>query len=192
MPCLANKEYDSSETRKNREFEMSAQNMNDPMAMITKLWGNMGFGLPGIVVPTFDSDELEKRISDLKAVEGWLSMNLSMLQMTIRSLEMQKSTINAVRSMGEMASSAANNAAQAMGESNQAMVEALKGEARNIPAGEPAAGAENEQLWPWGIMQQVQEYMQRHAAELAAATAAEGAGQDKAAKKPRSRKEKPE
>lgn len=171
---------------------MSAQNMNDPMAMITKLWGNMGFGLPGIVVPTFDSDELEKRIADLKAVEGWLSMNLSMLQMTIRSLEMQKSTINAVRSMGEMASSAANNAAQAMGESNQAMVEALKGEARNIPAGEPVAGAENEQLWPWGIMQQVQEYMQRHAAELAAATATDGAGQEKTAKKPRSRKEKPE
>ena len=34
--------------------------------------------------------KLDKHITDLKAVEGWLRMNLSMLQMTIQSLEMQR------------------------------------------------------------------------------------------------------
>jgi capsular polysaccharide biosynthesis protein len=34
------------------------------------MWGNMGFGLPGMVTPTFDLEELDKRIKDLKAVEG--------------------------------------------------------------------------------------------------------------------------
>ena len=72
---------------------MSQQNGSDPLAVVRKMWSSMGFSLPGMVVPTFDADELEKRITDLKAVEGWLSMNLSMLQMTIQSLEMQTTTI---------------------------------------------------------------------------------------------------
>lgn len=159
---------------------MSKQNsgIGDPLAMMSKMWGNMGFALPGIVVPTFDSDELEKRIADLKAVEGWLSMNLSMLQMTIRGLEMQKTTINAVRAMGEMATTTASNAAQAAGESNQAMADALKGV--EAPAPEAGAAADGP-LWPWGLMQQVQEYMQRHAAEMAAAGEA-AANEEPAAK----------
>ena len=33
------------------------------------------------VTPTLDVEELDKRITDMKAVEGWLKMNLNMLQM---------------------------------------------------------------------------------------------------------------
>lgn len=133
---------------------MSQQNSNanDPLEMMRKMWGNMGFNLPGMVVPTFDSDELEKRISDLKAVEGWLRMNLSMLQMTIRSLEMQNTTLSAVRAMGEMAS--------AVDPSGTSKLDA------------PPPGQEGA-LWPWGLMQQIQEYMQRQteaAKETAAST----------------------
>jgi hypothetical protein len=71
------------------------------------MWGNMGFTLPGMVTPTFDVEELDKRIKDMKAVEGWLRMNLSMLQMTIQGLEMQRTTVGAVKAMGQMASDAA-------------------------------------------------------------------------------------
>ncbi len=39
----------------------------------------------------------------MKAVEGWLRMNLSMLQMTIQGLEMQRTTVSAVQTMGKMA-----------------------------------------------------------------------------------------
>lgn len=148
---------------------MSRPNSNagDPLAMVRKMWSNMGFGLPGMVIPTLDGDELEKRISDLKAVEGWLSMNLSMLQMTIRSLEMQKTTLDAVRTMSEMAAASAN-----------ASSEALAGKAETSPTpDDPAA------LWPWGLMQQVQEYMQRQAAvtdEVQGADVAKAGGEPKA------------
>ena len=69
---------------------------NDPLNFMRNLWGNMGFSLPGMVAPTFDVDELDKRIKDMKAVEGWLRMNLSMLQMTIQGLEMQRTTVGTV------------------------------------------------------------------------------------------------
>lgn len=82
-------------------------NMNDPLAFVRNLWSGMGVSMPGMVTPTFDVDELEKRITDLKAVEGWLRMNLSMLQMTIQGLEMQRTTLSAVQAMGQMASDSA-------------------------------------------------------------------------------------
>jgi len=116
---------------------------NDPLEFMKGMWGNMGFSLPGMVTPTFDVDELEKRIHDLKAVEGWLRMNLSMLQMTIQSLEMQRSTLSAVRAMGQMA---ADNAAQQGGEGS--------GEAGANPFAQAA-------MWPWNMMQQMQNHMQQ-------------------------------
>ena len=69
----------------------------DPFEAIKALWGSMGFAMPGMVAPTFDTGELDKRIADLKAVEGWLQMNLGMLQTTIQSLEMQRSTLAAMQ-----------------------------------------------------------------------------------------------
>ncbi len=122
---------------------------NDPMNFMKNMWGNMGFSLPGMVAPTFDVDELEKRVSDLKAVEGWLKMNLSMLQMTIQSLEMQCVTLNAVRTMGAMAAQqgAPEAPAAAPGEGGEAMAQAAQ-----------AA------MWPWAMMQQMQEQMQQAAA----------------------------
>ena len=68
----------------------------DPMEFLKSLWGNSGMPLPGLVTPTLDTNELEKRITDLKAVEGWLKSNLSMLQMTIQGLEMQRATLSAM------------------------------------------------------------------------------------------------
>ena len=43
---------------------------SDPMEFLKSLWGNTGMPLPGLVTPTLDTNELEKRITDLKAVEG--------------------------------------------------------------------------------------------------------------------------
>lgn len=128
---------------------------NDPMNFMKNMWGNMGFSLPGMVAPTFDVDELEKRVSDLKAVEGWLKMNLSMLQMTIQSLEMQCVTLNAVRTMSSMAAhQGAPEAPAAPGEGGEAMAQAAQ-----------AA------MWPWAMMQQMQEQMQQAAAPAEEKTA---------------------
>jgi hypothetical protein len=49
--------------------------------------------LPSMVAPTFDVNELDKRIADLRAVEQWLELNASMLRTTIQTLEVQRATI---------------------------------------------------------------------------------------------------
>jgi len=80
---------------------MSHESHSDPLEFVRNMWGNMGFSLPGMVTPTMDVDELEKRITDMKAVEGWLKMNLNMLQMSIQGLEMQRATLMTIRHMGD-------------------------------------------------------------------------------------------
>ena len=127
---------------------MSNEAQNDPLEFMKGMWGNMGFSLPGMVTPTFDVDELEKRIHDLKAVEGWLRMNLSMLQMTIQSLEMQRSTLTAVRAMGQMAAERSAAASEA-------------GEAGAAPDG--ASPFAQAAMWPWNMMQQMQTQMAQQA-----------------------------
>lgn len=47
--------------------------------------------------PTLDPIELEKKISELKSVESWLKLNLSMLSSTIQGMEVQLATINTLQ-----------------------------------------------------------------------------------------------
>jgi len=82
---------------------MTNETQHDPMDFLKNMWGNMGFSLPGMVTPTLDTDELAKRITDLKAVEGWLKSNLSLLQMTIHGLEMQRTTLATLQQMSQSA-----------------------------------------------------------------------------------------
>ena len=104
----------------------------DPMEFLKSMWGGMGFPLPGMVTPTLDVGELDKRITDLKAVEGWLKMNLNMLQASIQGLEMQRLTVAALQAAGH-----STGAAQAGINTN------------------PFAGPlPNPALWPWNLMQQ--------------------------------------
>jgi len=58
----------------------------------------MGVPMPGMVTPTLDVADIDKRIADLKSVENWLSLNLNVLRMTIQGLEMQKATLTAMQS----------------------------------------------------------------------------------------------
>ena len=76
---------------------------NDPLEFMKGFWSNMGFPLPGMITPTVDTEELGRRITDLKAVEGWLKTNLSMLQLTIQGLEMQQTTLAALQDMVQSA-----------------------------------------------------------------------------------------
>ena len=71
----------------------------DPLEFLKSMWGSMGFPLPGMVAPTLDVGELDKRITDLKAVENWLKMNLGMLQISIQGLEMQRATLATMQAM---------------------------------------------------------------------------------------------
>mgnify|MGYP003499642390 FL=1 len=90
---------------------MSADSPNtDPLEFLKGMWGSMGFAVPGMVTPTLDVNEIDKRIADLKTVEGWLRMNLNMLQMSIQGLEMQRATLAAMQAISQSASSPEANA----------------------------------------------------------------------------------
>ena len=58
---------------------------------------------PGAMNPfaTFDPAEVERKISEFKAVENWLTMQVGMLQMTIKTLEMQKASLEALRAQAQ-------------------------------------------------------------------------------------------
>jgi hypothetical protein len=124
------------------------------MEFVRQLWGNMGFTMPGMVTPTFNPTDLEKHIADLKAVEGWLRMNLSMLQMTIQGLEMQQTTLSTAKAIGKIIHSPGEGQAVADGDGNSPSV----GETLQRAA-----------LWPLEIMQQMQEGLQKHLEEEASA-----------------------
>ncbi|RDE50826.1 MAG: hypothetical protein DVS81_09360 [Candidatus Accumulibacter meliphilus] len=147
----------------------SNDSLTDPMSFAKKMFGNMGFSLPGMVTPTLDVDEIEKKVKDLKAVESWLKMNLSMLQMTIQGLEMQCVTLNAVRAMSQMGTSLT---AGATAGSDDTQTTAL-----GSPEG--ADALKQAAMWPWTMMQQMQEQMKQ-----AAAAAQQAASGDDAPKKP--------
>jgi len=57
-----------------------------------KMFNPTGFGQAASAMFP-DLKEVEKKLSDLHAVEGWLSANLSMLQMTIKTLEYQRAML---------------------------------------------------------------------------------------------------
>ena len=69
----------------------------DFFEMFRRLWGPLGVPIPGMAVPTFDPQEVEKRIAELRSVEAWLTMNLNMLKFSIQGLELQRAALQAMR-----------------------------------------------------------------------------------------------
>ena len=81
--------------------------MGETFDLMQKMWGGMGMPTPGnlgsipglpqqmpsMLAPTVDLGELDKRITDLRAVAQWLELNASMLRTTIQTLEVQRATI---------------------------------------------------------------------------------------------------
>jgi hypothetical protein len=65
----------------------------DMLEFMQKMWNPLGFPLPGMVAPTIDPKEIERKLGEMRSVENWLKMNLGLLQMTIQTLEMQKSAL---------------------------------------------------------------------------------------------------
>lgn len=86
----------------------------DTMELVRNMWGGMsapGIGIPGMVMPTLSVEEINKQISDLKAVESWLTLNMNMLRGTIQALEVQSATISTLKSMGETLSASVKQGA---------------------------------------------------------------------------------
>lgn len=71
--------------------------MTDTLEFVKNLWG--GMKVPGMAMPSLSVDEVNKQITDLKAVESWLNVNMSMLRSTIQALEVQSATLAALQTM---------------------------------------------------------------------------------------------
>lgn len=81
------------------------------MDMMAQAWKNMASGgagdLSSGMMPSLSPDDLDRRIRDLRAVESWLQLNLSMLSTTIQGLEIQRSTLAAIKTMAQQGTQAA-------------------------------------------------------------------------------------
>jgi hypothetical protein len=52
---------------------------------------------PASMFVTLDPAEVERKIGELRIIEGWLAMSLNLMQMSIRTLELQKVSLEALR-----------------------------------------------------------------------------------------------
>ena len=79
----------------------SESSMNEMFELMQKMWNPLNIPLPTPLTPTLDPAEIERKLTELKAVEAWLSMNLKMLQVTIQTLETQKSGLQTISASAE-------------------------------------------------------------------------------------------
>ena len=73
--------------------------MTGTFDFIKNMWGRVN--MPSVIMPTLSVEEINKQITDLKAVESWLALNMNMLQGTIQALQVQSATIATLQSMSE-------------------------------------------------------------------------------------------
>lgn len=96
----------------------------DAMEFMQRMWNPFGVPLPGFALPgtptegstplgggagalpfpnpaamfaTLDPAEVERKIGELRVIEGWLQMSLNLMQMSIKTMELQKASLEALR-----------------------------------------------------------------------------------------------
>lgn len=102
----------------------------DPLQFFNAMASAAGWPLPGTCTPVTDINELDRRLSELKAVEGWLRMNLGILQGTIQTMEMQRTGLAAFETLMATAKN--------------------KGATEQINPNELAETLKT--MWPWNMM----------------------------------------
>ena len=155
------------------------------------------------IAPTLDVEELDKRISELKAVHFWLDQNSKALGATVQALEVQKMTLAALKGMNvnmgdlansfkpkaadpvdsgarherEKAAAAARSAAEA---ATAAEIAAKKERRSGKPAAKASAGlVDPMQLWG-ALTQQFQQIAATAMKDVAKHTAADAASNSSA------------
>ncbi len=100
----------------------------DAMDFMQKIWNPLGIPIPGFSPPgadpaagpgampfpnpaamfaTIDPAEIQRKIDELRIVENWLTMNISLVQMSIKTMELQKASLDAIRAAKPAAAPAA-------------------------------------------------------------------------------------
>ena len=87
----------------------------DALQFMQRMWNPLGLAMPGFgaaaptapagmpfphpaaMFATLDPAELDHKIEELKIIENWLTMSVSMMQMSIKTMELQKASLEALR-----------------------------------------------------------------------------------------------
>ena len=92
----------------------------DALEFMQRMWNPLGIPIPGFAAPAaptqapqqmpfahpaalfaaLDPTEIDRKIAELRIVENWLTMTLSMMQMSIKTMELQKASLEAMRGSG--------------------------------------------------------------------------------------------
>ena len=86
------------------------------LEFMQRMWNPFGMAVPGFTPPapgapsaaapftnpaamfaTLDPAEINKKIGELKIIENWLAMSLSFMQMSIKTLELQRASLETLR-----------------------------------------------------------------------------------------------
>ena len=58
---------------------------------------SMPFPNPAAMFATLDPAEIDRKIGELRVIENWLAMSQNFMQMSIKTLELQKTSLEALR-----------------------------------------------------------------------------------------------
>ena len=97
----------------------------EALEFMQKMWNPFGMAMPGVMPPaapgmaaaapfpnpmamfaTLDPAELERKIGELRVIENWLTMSLNFMQMSIKTMELQKASLEALRAGASVSSQA--------------------------------------------------------------------------------------
>lgn len=74
------------------------------LEMMRQAWqGVAGGGSAPTAFPVLSIEDLDRRISELRAVQNWLQLNATMLGNTIQGLEIQRATLSTLQSFADRA-----------------------------------------------------------------------------------------
>ncbi len=59
--------------------------------------GMMPFPNPAAMFAALDPAEVDRKIGELRIIEGWLAMTLNLMQMSIKTLELQRASLEALQ-----------------------------------------------------------------------------------------------
>ena len=87
----------------------------NPFAAAAIPGGAQGMGpslsmMSDMLAPLASIEEIDKRVTDMRAVEQWLKLNLNMLQSAIQALEVQGATLATLRAFGAYAQTSVEKA----------------------------------------------------------------------------------
>jgi hypothetical protein len=163
----------------------------DSMEFLKQAWSPLN--LPTPFTPTLSVEELDKRITDLRAVEQWLSLNQNMLRNTIQALEVQRGTLSVVQTLSDsfgkaikpgddavaqaLARFAASSAQQAASGSTGRGIDPRAASAKHeepVSRGDPVQAANVDPLAWWNLLQSNFQQIAQLAGNQATGADAEG------------------